>query len=304
MTHTVVGLFNNRSNAGAATVELVQKGFLRENIDVSNRRVGDNSTQVTVTETGVGESIGNFFNSLFGGDKQTARNYANAASDADAIITVHVDSPERAMEAAEILDRHGAIDVDAASAQYNQQQQPNYNQQNLAAQYNQQNLGAQYNEQNFDDMPTAPAQNAVNNQTVNNPNATTIPIIEEQLQVGKQIVERQGARLRSRIIEKPVETNLRLREEHIIVDRRPVNREVTDADLANFREGELVITEHAEVPVVGKQARVVEEIVIGKNVTEHVETVHETVRRSEVEVEEIQTDINNADDINTRGATS
>ncbi|HLM00890.1 MAG TPA: YsnF/AvaK domain-containing protein, partial [Pyrinomonadaceae bacterium] len=111
----------------------------------------------------------------------------------------------------------------------------------------------------------------------------------------------------SRIIEKPVAANLRLREEHIIVNRRPVNREVTDADLQNFREGELVITEHAEIPVVGKQARVVEEIVIGKNVTEHVETVHETVRRNEVEVEEINRDANDNNpegiDINTRGAT-
>lgn len=300
MTHTVVGLFNNRSNAGAATVELVQKGFLRENIDVSNRRIGDSSTQITVSETNVGESISNFFNSLFGGDKQSARTYANAASNADAIITVHVDSPERAMEAAEILDRHGAIDIDAASEQHNQQ---NFDRQN----YNQQNFAAQNYQQNFADVPTATGAtttNPVNNQAVDN-QVQTIPVIEEQLEVGKQIVERQGARLRSRIIEKPVEANLRLREEHIVVNRRAVNREVTDADLQNFREGELVITEHAEVPVIGKQARVVEEIVIGKNVTEHVETVHDTIRRSEVEVEEVTSEINNsADDITTRGATS
>ncbi|MDQ3801952.1 MAG: hypothetical protein M3384_21215, partial [Acidobacteriota bacterium] len=101
MTHTVVGLFDSRSNAGAATIELVERGFLRENIDVSNRRLnegggggGDASTQITVTETNVGESISNFFNSLFGSDKKTAKNYTNAAGNADAIITVHVDSPE------------------------------------------------------------------------------------------------------------------------------------------------------------------------------------------------------------------
>src|SRR5215213_9201766 len=121
MTHTVVGLFDNRSSAGAAKIELIEKGFLRENIDVSNRRLSDNQAQIVVTETGVGESISNFFNSLFGSDKQTARNHTNAAQDADAIISVEVDSPERAMEAAAILDRHGAIDVDAHAARYNQQ---------------------------------------------------------------------------------------------------------------------------------------------------------------------------------------
>ncbi|MDQ3799689.1 MAG: YsnF/AvaK domain-containing protein, partial [Acidobacteriota bacterium] len=256
-----------------------------------------------------GESISNFFNSLFGSDQKTAKNYANAASNADAIITVHVDSPERALEAAAILDRHGAIDVDAYAAQsnqppqnfegqYNQQQQQQLNQQP----YNPQNLAAV----NDAATPAATAQNAADYQLQNQ---TSIPIIEEQLEVGKQIVQREGARIRSRIIEKPVEANLRLREEHIVVNRRPVNREVTDADLTNFREGELVITEHAEVPVVGKQARVVEEIVIGKNVTEHVETVHETVRRNEVEVEQVNPNANNnsdavGNDLGSRGATS
>ncbi|HEY0048655.1 MAG TPA: YsnF/AvaK domain-containing protein [Pyrinomonadaceae bacterium] len=289
MIHTVVGLFDNRSNAGAATQELIQKGFLRENIDVSNRQISDaaTSTQIAVTETGVSESIGNFFNSLFGGDKKTARNYTTAAGDADAIITVQVDSLERAREAAEILDRHGAIDVDGRSSQHEQ---------NL--QQNQQILTA---------APNAPqtAQNAADiHNAANIQNETAIPVIEEQLQVGKQIVQREGARVRSRIVEKPVEANLRLREEHIVVNRRSVNRDVTNADLANFREGELVITEHAEIPVVGKQARVVEEILIGKNVTEHVETVHGTIRRNEVEVEKVNTDVTDADDINTRGATT
>jgi uncharacterized protein (TIGR02271 family) len=281
MTHTVVGLFDNRSSAGAATQELIQKGFMRENIDVSNRRTSDASTEIAVTETGVGESIGNFFNSLFGSDKTTARNYANVARDADAIISVQVDSPARAMEAAAILDRHGAIDVDARSAQFNQ----------TGSQQNQVN-----NQQNFANTSTT-APNTANNQ-----GATSIPIIEEQIQIGKQVVEQGGTRLRSRIIEKPVEAALRLRQEHVVVNRRPVNREVTEADLANFREGEIVITEHAEVPVIGKQARVVEEVIIGKNVTEHEEVIREVVRRNEVEVEPLDNELSG--DINTRRANS
>ena len=290
MTHTVVGLFDNRSKAGAATVELVQKGFLRENIDVSNRRMSDannpSTQQITVTETGVGESIGNFFNSLFGSDKKTAGNYTNAANAADAIISVQVESPERAREAAEILDRHGAIDVEGATAQPVQQQN-HAQQQNFAQSHG-----------------TAGTMEATPNMAATQ-GETSIPIIEEQLEVGKQIVERQGARLRSRIIEKPVEANLRLREEHTTINRRPVNRDVTDADLQNFREGEIVITEHAEVPVIGKQARVVEELVIGKEVTEHVETVRETVRRNEVEIEPIENVAANEDlDVNSQRATS
>jgi uncharacterized protein (TIGR02271 family) len=107
------------------------------------------------------------------------------------------------------------------------------------------------------------------------------------LQVGKREVERCGARIRTRIIEKPVEASVRLREEHIIVNRHPVNRAVVDADVANFKEGDITLTERSEEVVIGKQARVVEEIEIGKNVTEHEETIRDTVKRTEVDIEEI-----------------
>ena len=113
---------------------------------------------------------------------------------------------------------------------------------------------------------------------------------EERLDVSKRDVERGGARIRSRIIERPVEETIRLREEHVVVNRRPVDREFTDADLQNFQPGEMEITEHAEVPVVGKQARVVEEIEVGKNVTEREETIRDTVRSTDVNVEEFDAD--------------
>lgn len=103
-------------------------------------------------------------------------------------------------------------------------------------------------------------------------------------------MERGGASIRSRIVEKPVEASVRLREEHVVVNRHAVNRAVTNADLASVKQGDIRITEHAEVPVVGKEARVVEEVVVGKSVTEHQETVRDTVKRTDVEVEEVNTD--------------
>ncbi len=52
-----------------------------------------------------------------------------------------------------------------------------------------------------------------------------------------------------------------------------------------FQEGEINVTEHAEVPVVNKEARVVEEVKINKEVGERQETVRENVRKTEVDVE-------------------
>ena len=115
---------------------------------------------------------------------------------------------------------------------------------------------------------------------------TTIPVVEEELQVGKREVERGGVRVESRVEEKPVTEQVQLREERVHVERRPVDRPVTDADNA-FREGTLEVTERAEEPVVAKTARVVEEVVVGKQVEEHTETISDTVRRTDVDVQEV-----------------
>ncbi len=118
---------------------------------------------------------------------------------------------------------------------------------------------------------------------------TAIPVVEEELRVGKREVERGGVRVESRVTETPVEEQVNLREEHVHVERRPVNRPVGDAENL-FREGTLEVSEKAEEVVVAKEARVVEVVVVGKEVAERTETVRDTVRRTDVEVEEVEGD--------------
>ena len=264
MEQTVVGLFDDRSEAQAAMAELVKQGFIKDNIDLSNRGTASDtdydSDSDTDTSSGVGDKIANFFNSLFGDDETTARNYTYAAGDADAILTVHVDSAERAEIARDILDRNGAMDVDGQSDQYTSGNR---------------------------DFETGGTRDFQTGATGDKKTGTKIPVVQESLDVGKRQVERGGARIRSRVVERPVEEHIRLREEHVTVNRRPVNREVTGSDMNRFQPGEMEITERAEVPVVGKHARVVEEVEVGKQVTERDETVRETVRGTQVDVEDL-----------------
>ncbi len=117
-------------------------------------------------------------------------------------------------------------------------------------------------------------------------NEVVLPIIEEQLAVGKRTVEKGAAQVRTSVQEVPVEKSVTLREENVTVERRPVDRAVENAPGA-FREGTIEVTTQAEVPVVSKEARVVEEVVVGKNVTEHQETIRDTVKRTEVDVDEV-----------------
>ena len=89
------------------------------------------------------------------------------------------------------------------------------------------------------------------------------------------------------MIERPVEETVSLREEHVDVQRRAVDRPATDADFAAFKEGSVEVREMSEEAVVSKEARVVGEVDIGKTVTEHDETVRDTVRETRVQVEQL-----------------
>jgi uncharacterized protein (TIGR02271 family) len=115
------------------------------------------------------------------------------------------------------------------------------------------------------------------------PEDRVIPVTEEQLVVGKRAVQSGRVRIYGRVTEKPVEQSVQLQNERVTVDRRAVDRPVGAGD----KEDDVVIeiTETKEEPVIGKQERVVEEVVIGKTTEEHTETVRDTVRRKDVEVE-------------------
>ncbi len=129
-----------------------------------------------------------------------------------------------------------------------------------------------------------------NERTGSESGSVSIPVIEEELQVGKRAVETGGVRVETSITERPVEETVTLREENVTVNRRPVDRALTDADLSAVKEGDLTVTERAEQAVVAKEARVVEEVVIGKEVGERTETISDTVRRTEVDVEKLSGD--------------
>ncbi|AXC16173.1 hypothetical protein ACPOL_6969 (plasmid) [Acidisarcina polymorpha] len=118
--------------------------------------------------------------------------------------------------------------------------------------------------------------------------AAVVPVIEENLIVGKREVERGGVRVFRHIVETPVAHTVDLREEHVVVEHRTVNRPATEADYKT--QGTIELTGMAEVPVVGKMAHVVEEVLVGKQTTERTERVRDTLRKTEVEVERLGTD--------------
>jgi uncharacterized protein (TIGR02271 family) len=112
-------------------------------------------------------------------------------------------------------------------------------------------------------------------------------LAEEQLNVGKSLVEEGTTRIRRFVTQRPVEEQISLHEEHAEVVRRAVENPSSLTDI-DWSDRTVEVTETAERAVVSKSARVVEEVVIGKRGSDHVETVKDTVRRQQVEVERTQ----------------
>lgn len=113
-----------------------------------------------------------------------------------------------------------------------------------------------------------------------------VPVVEEELQVGKRVEETGGAHIHTTVVETPVQQSVNLREEHVTVERHAVDRAATAADFVPGAQ-DITLTESREVPVVAKEARVVEEVVVGKTASEHTETINDTVRRTDVVVDDL-----------------
>ena len=91
-------------------------------------------------------------------------------------------------------------------------------------------------------------------------------MVEERLRVGKREVQRGGMRVRRVVSERPVEEQVVLRDETVRVDRHPVDRTLDAADGDLFTEQTFEFTETDEEAVIAKEAHVIEEVVVGKDV--------------------------------------
>ena len=120
-----------------------------------------------------------------------------------------------------------------------------------------------------------------------------IPIVEEELRIGKREVLRGGARVHSHTAEVPVSEQVELFSEQAEVTRRPVNRRLTDEEVVEgglLQERVIEVSEMREEAIVSKEAFVREELVVTKKVERRIEQIDETVRRTQVETETISAD--------------
>lgn len=120
-----------------------------------------------------------------------------------------------------------------------------------------------------------------------------IPIVEEALQIGTRDVVRGGARVRTRVEEFPVAKEIELSSELVHVTSRPASRPVSEQELEQgglFRDRLIEIAQVREEAVVSKEVFIREEVVVSKTTERRVERIHDTVRRTVVETEDLGAD--------------
>jgi uncharacterized protein (TIGR02271 family) len=251
----IVAVYDTEAHADAAVRDLETAHVPSEAI---SRHAGTGSASgAAVSNANSGRGQG-FWSSLFGGEPENdTAVYDRSLESGSSVVTVrvpgeHVDGVTR------ILERHDPIDIDERAASFG--------------------LGTNHATTGAAGTP------ASHEAALPKGDEEVIALSEEQLTVGKRLVNHGTTHIRRFVVETPVEENVTLHTERVSIDRRPPSAG-SRVDNADFTDRNIEVTETDEEAVIGKTARVKEEVVVHKEATDRVETVHDTVRRQDVEIE-------------------
>ncbi|WP_458096507.1 DUF2382 domain-containing protein [Roseomonas sp. WA12] len=314
MTRTITGLFDNQADAQAVVDHLrAHDGIQTDRISLH----GSNGTATETEDRGFWASL----RDLFIPDEDRYA-YSEGIRRGGYVVSAEVDDGlvEHALD---VFEEHGAVDLDSREAEWRSAGWAGYQggaggtddsagtgmPMNTSAAIGAATMGGTSTPAVGGAAPVAGPMSAMTGASSTNTMGTTataggaasggmnavstgattneerIPIVEEQLRVGKREADRGRVRVRSYVVETPVSESVTLRDEHVQVERRAVDLPLSAADDA-FRERTIEAVEHSEEAVVSKEARVKEELVIRKEAGERTQTVSDTVRHTEVEVED------------------
>ena len=275
MAKTLVALYDTVADAERVVPELIADGFARSDIHMALDRTTSHAAHPASVEWASEYEGAHLLETLadLGVPSEEAHAYAEGVRRGGALVEVE-SSDDRAERGMAILHRVQPVDLHARTAQWRQEGWTGYDATAMTSAPTASQARAQ----------TRVANQGASTRRVEGDKEVTIPVVEEDLAIGKREVERGHVRIYSRVTEQPVEESVRLREEKVTVERHPVDRPATEADFAAGKDV-IEMTEKAEEPVVTKRARVVEEVVAHKEVTERTETVRGAERHTEVDVQ-------------------
>jgi uncharacterized protein (TIGR02271 family) len=285
MAKTLVALYDTVTDAEQVVQELIADGFSRSDIHLALDHTTSRTAPSASVERDAAYEGANLIDTLadLGVPHDEAYAYVEGVRRGGALVVVE-SSDDRAERGMEILRRLHPVDIHERTAQWRQEGWTGYDATAMTSTPRASAATATRSAQE-QARATARVDQGTRTRRVEGQEEVTVPVVEEDIAIGKREVERGHVRIYSRVTEQPVEESVRLREEKVTVERRPADRPATEADFAAAGKDVIEMTEKAEEPVVTKRARVVEEVVVHKDVTEHTETVRGTERRTDVDVQ-------------------
>ena len=251
---TIVAVYDTPAHAELAVQDLLQAHVPASSIE----RHTEAGSYLGETSAEPVRKPGGFLASLFGTESHAdSTTYSESMSRGGTVVTVHGIPHEDFERVAALLEAHRPVEFDDGHA-------------------------ATTTAAPVTATPATTALPAAEN------DRGTLQLSEESLVVGKRLVNRGGTRIRRYVVETPVEEQVSLHDERVIVDRHPVaDGRAVDANAFADNDRVIEMTETTEQAVVGKTARVVEEVSLRREGADRTETIHDTVRKEEVEVVQI-----------------
>jgi uncharacterized protein (TIGR02271 family) len=276
-TRMLTAMYDNRTDAEEAIDRLVRLGVPRANcrlVEGSSTSPAGSTYSQADRVTAPGESKG-FWDSLadlFMPDEDRYT-YAEGLRRGGYLLSVNVTEAQYE-QAIDILDDEGTVNIDERSQTWRKEGWSERGYESLPGY-----------QTDYERTSGRGATSRTDQRATGREREEAIPIVEEQLRVGKREVGGGRVRVRSYVVEQPVQEQVSLRDEKVSVERRPVDRPLGAGDDA-FRERTIEATERREEAVIDKQARVKEEVVVRNDAQQRTETVSDKVRHTEVEVDD------------------
>ena len=249
----VTAFFDDRNSAEQAVGRLVEIGLPQSRVGIVREESGDSHAQYADgrEEKGFWASVAEMFST------SEQNTYSEGLRRGGYLVTAELSDASQEDRITKILSEAGAVDIDEKSAGWRAQ---GWNGDNATA-----------------------ASGRSSGQTEED----VIPLAAEELRVGKRETGGRRVRVHTRVVEKPVEEQVTLREEHVNVDRRPASSMSMKQGATDelFQERSVEVQAMREEAVVSKEAHVTEEVVVGKSAGERTETVRDSVRHTEVDID-------------------
>jgi uncharacterized protein (TIGR02271 family) len=284
----VTAFFDSRTDAEEAISRLHAAGIARDGIRLapSEQDTGTSSGTGTQSFPEASNSLWESLRDLFLPDEDR-HTYAEGLRRGGYLVSVQASDAdyERVID---ILDDEGTIDIDERSNSWRSEGWTGTSDV-LSGSTANLTTGASHASSTATSTGSALGATSVNSSSEHvSGQDEVIPVAEEELHVGKRDVSQGHVRVRSYVVERPVSEQVTLREEHVEVERRPVSGATQAGTIAGdpFQERTIEVEERGEEAVVSKEARVVEEVVVRKQAEQRTETISDTVRKTEVDVED------------------